>query len=123
MYRTLSRIIGIAAIGALSASTASAAGDRQGDPESGRTVYNEACVACHGENGKGAIPGAPDFTKKDGALNTESDTVLLNHILNGFRSPNSTMSMPPKGGDGELTVQDIRNVLAYLHKAFHYRKR
>ena len=29
---------------------------------SGREIYSQACAACHGADGSGAIPGSPDFT-------------------------------------------------------------
>jgi mono/diheme cytochrome c family protein len=29
---------------------------------SGRATYDQACVVCHGDDGSGNIPGAPDFT-------------------------------------------------------------
>jgi mono/diheme cytochrome c family protein len=29
---------------------------------SGRSIYNQACAVCHGDDGSGAIAGAPDFT-------------------------------------------------------------
>jgi mono/diheme cytochrome c family protein len=28
----------------------------------GKAIYDRDCVACHGPNGKGVVPGAPDFT-------------------------------------------------------------
>ena len=37
---------------------------------SGAAVYRQTCMACHGANGKGAIPGAPDFTNPNGPLKT-----------------------------------------------------
>jgi cytochrome c5 len=92
-----------------------------GDAKAGETVYNETCIACHGEKGAGSIPGAPDFTKKDGAVWTKSDTVLLDHILHGFQGENSLIGMPEKGGNDDLSIKDLRDVLAYMHKAFHYR--
>ncbi|VAW61227.1 hypothetical protein MNBD_GAMMA11-1806 [hydrothermal vent metagenome] len=42
---------------------------------SGEAIYSQTCIACHGDNGKGALPGTPDFTKKDGRL-TRSDEAL-----------------------------------------------
>ncbi|NQU69743.1 MAG: cytochrome c [Rhodospirillales bacterium] len=118
---TNSAFIGVATLVILLAANASA-GHLRGDPKAGRGVYNETCIACHGENGKGAIPGAPDFTARNGGLNTKSDSVLLHHLLEGFQSPNSDIGMPAKGGNDDLTIGELRNVLAYMHKAFHYTK-
>jgi cytochrome c5 len=93
----------------------------KGDPQAGEKIYKGTCIACHGANGKGAIPGAPDFAAPDGPLAEKSDSVLLKHILDGFQSPGSPIAMPPDGGNPNLTIRDIRNVLAYLHDRFHYR--
>ena len=83
----------------------------------GAEVYGGTCIACHGEKGKGEIPGVPDFTSAKGPL-AQSDVVLLDHIINGFESLGSDMAMPELGGDEDLTEQDIKNVIAYLRAAF-----
>ncbi len=84
---------------------------------SGRQIFEQTCAACHGANGKGAFPGVPDFTRKDGRL-SKPDDVLLEHIANGFQSPGSPMAMPPRGGNTNLTDGDLQNVLKYLREAF-----
>jgi len=83
----------------------------------GRAVYNQTCIACHGGDGKGTLPGAPNFTSSKGPL-SKSDAVLIKHITEGFQSPGSPMAMPAKGGNTDLTVEDMRAVLAYLRKQF-----
>lgn len=93
---------------------------KEWDPVAGSEVYNGTCVACHGEDGTGAVPGVPDFTRSDGVL-AKGDEVLMKHVEEGFQSPGSLLAMPPKGGDESLTMDDIMNVLAYLHKKFHYK--
>ena len=84
---------------------------------SGSDIYSQTCVACHGDNGKGTVPGAPNFTRSDGPL-SQSDELLFNHIKLGFKSSGSAMAMPPKGGNMNLTDADIKAVLAYLHGTF-----
>lgn len=84
---------------------------------SGKAIYDQTCVACHGVNGKGAIPGVPDLTHKDGRM-SQSDDVLLFNIINGLQSPGSTMAMPPKGGNSELSESDLRAVMGYLRSTF-----
>lgn len=86
----------------------------------GEQIYNMTCIACHGANGKGAIPGIPDLGKMDGVM-AQSDTVLLDHILNGFESPDAMMQMPPRGSNFDLTIGDLQDVLDYLHQNFQYR--
>jgi len=83
----------------------------------GSEVYTQTCIACHGENGKGTVPGAPNFTRADGPL-AQSDETLLSHIKRGFKSPGSAMAMPPKGGNMSLTDGDIKAVLEYLRETF-----
>ncbi len=103
-----------------SAATFSAAvayADNGGDAAKGASVYEGTCVFCHGENGKGEIPGTPDFTKSAGVL-SQDDAVLIAHIADGFESPNSSMPMPARGGNEDLSEDDIENVLAYLRMKF-----
>jgi mono/diheme cytochrome c family protein len=80
---------------------------------SGREIYLQSCVACHGQNGKGAIPGVPDWTQPNGPL-SQSNATLLKHIKEGFQKPGDPMAMPPKGGNPNLTDEDIKNVLDYI---------
>jgi mono/diheme cytochrome c family protein len=84
---------------------------------SGEEVYNQTCIACHGANGKGTVPGAPDFTRPDGPL-SQPDQVLEDHIFNGFKSKGSPMAMPPKGGNSNLKMEDIQSVLQYMRETF-----
>ncbi len=88
-----------------------------GDAAKGKAVYEGTCVFCHGAKGKGEIPGTPDFTQDDGVL-AKGDEVLIRHITDGFESAGSAMPMPAKGGNPDLSDEDIENVLAYLHQAF-----
>lgn len=84
---------------------------------SGAAIYQQTCVVCHGANGKGAIPGAPDFTGPNSPLK-KSDVVLTQHITNGFQSPGSSMAMPAKGGNSSLSNADIKAVLSYIRSKF-----
>lgn len=92
-------------------------GFAEGDWQAGQKIFQRTCAACHGRDGRGAVPGTPDFTKKGGVL-AEPHALLTQHIKNGFRPPGAPMAMPPKGGNPDLTDQDINNVHAYLHHAF-----
>ncbi len=83
----------------------------------GQAIYNKTCIACHGPNGKGLLPGVPDFTDPKGRL-SQSDDLLIKHITEGFQTPGSPMAMPAKGGNADLLAGDIKAVLAYMRKQF-----
>ncbi len=83
----------------------------------GKEMYDKTCVACHGASGEGTFPGAPDFTDSSGVL-LKSDSVLIDHISNGFQSEGSPMAMPPKGGNPNLSENGIKAVLAYIRETF-----
>jgi len=85
--------------------------------QSGKAIYGETCIACHGENGKGTLPGTPDFTQKNGRL-SKSDSDLFNSILNGYQSKGSMMAMPAKGGDSSLSNAEVSEVLRYIRQTF-----
>ena len=97
-------------IGALAAAAAHAE-----DP--GKKIYESTCVACHGKDGQGTLPGVPSLRKKGGAL-SKSDEQLIKSILEGYQSPGSPLAMPAKGGNPALTEADARAVLNYLRAVF-----
>lgn len=83
----------------------------------GKSVYERTCVACHGSDGKGTLPGVPPLGGNNGRL-AKPDDVLMKGMLEGFQSPGSTLAMPPKGGDPSLTEDDAKAVLQYMRKTF-----
>ena len=122
LAQALEKLFISAAILSLPAAAAVAApqticGFSGGDPGHGKAVYAQACVSCHLANGHGKFPGVPDLTKKGGVL-TKPHAALHDHLVHGFKSPSSRMAMPPRGGKRNLTDQDMKDVHAYMHKAF-----
>lgn len=83
----------------------------------GARVYGETCVACHGENGQGAIEGVPPMGGASGRL-LKPDDVLLRNIINGYQSSGSPMPMPARGGNPDLTDQELADALAYMRQKF-----
>lgn len=83
----------------------------------GKEIYEATCVACHGKDGKGVLPGTPNLRKKDGVM-AKSDEELIRNTLNGYQSPGSPLAMPPKGGNPSLTEADMRAVVQYMRTAF-----
>jgi mono/diheme cytochrome c family protein len=82
--------------------------------QSGEQIYEQTCIACHGPNGQGTIPGVPKFSDR---LSKEDEN-LLNSITNGFQTEGSPMAMPAKGGNSSLTDADIKEVLSYIRQSF-----
>lgn len=107
-YKTLISLPLLAGV-LFAVSPALAAGD------SGQSLYANNCAMCHGNDGKGAIGGAPDFTKPGGVL-AQSDKVLTERILNGYQSQGAPMGMPPM--KGQVDEGQVHEILQYMHKTF-----
>lgn len=84
---------------------------------SGKSIYNQTCIACHGADGRGGLPGVPDFLSDNSPM-SKSDDILLQNILNGYHTPGNSMAMPPKGGNPNLTQADMEEVLRYIRQVF-----
>lgn len=75
-------------------------------------LYRGTCVACHGANGQGALPGVPDLaTRMD-----KADAVLVASIFDGMQSPGSPLPMPAKGGNPAITPADAEALVVYLRQ-------
>lgn len=81
---------------------------------SGQEIYSQTCIACHGADGSGAMPGVPDFKERL----SKSDDILFKHITEGFQTPGSPMAMPARGGNPNYTNQDLRETLSYIRNNF-----
>lgn len=108
------RILSATALFASVLGTGSAAAE---DMVRGQEIYEQTCVACHGADGRGTLPGVPDFTSKSGPM-TKDDSLLLLNITDGFQTPGSMMAMPPKGGNSDLTEEDIKIVIQYIREKY-----
>jgi len=76
----------------------------------GETVYNQACVACHGAG----IAGAPKFGDKAAwapRLAQGADT-LHTHAIQGYQG--KAGYMPPKGGRTDLSDQSVINAVDFI---------
>lgn len=87
------------------------------DDQAGKAVYDGTCIACHGPDGKGVLPGVPDFTAANSPL-ANPDALLQKRISEGYQAPDSPMAMPPKGGNPTLTDAQIAEVLRYMRETF-----
>jgi len=84
---------------------------------SGRDAYMSACVACHGPDGQGVLPGVPDFSDGKWPAATD-DATLLKRVREGFQTPGSPLAMPPRGGNPALTDDDLKAALDYMKRNF-----
>jgi cytochrome c5 len=90
--------------------------------ENGKRVYQGTCIACHGADGTGTLPGVPNLTRLEGFnKNSHSDFALFKHlepVEKGLKRPGDPMAMPPRGGNPNLTDEDIRDALIYMRAEF-----
>jgi len=102
---------------AMAASTAATA--VAGPDTEPAVLFNQTCVACHGANGKGALPGIPDFTSAQGPLARKTDAQLAESILNGLQTPGAAMAMPAQGGNPVVTGAAAAALVRYLREQFY----
>jgi cytochrome c5 len=76
----------------------------------GETVYNQACVACHGAGIAGA-PKLGDVAAWAPRIAQGADT-LNTHALQGYQG--KAGYMPPKGGRTDLSDQSVINAVDYI---------
>lgn len=79
--------------------------------------YRSSCMACHGGDGAGVMPGVPDLSEPGGPLG-KADEVLFQAIWVGSLDPASGVTMPPRGGNPELSETDVRELIGYMRRAF-----
>jgi cytochrome c553 len=123
-FFTTTSLIAAFAIGSVLPSAAFAAGDAA----AGKEKFQQLCVSCHGESGKGdgptgkalAAAGQPaprDFTIGEFVLDTDddgktgTDADLKNVITKGAMVYGGPAMMAPIQG---LSDQDIENLIAYI---------
>lgn len=83
----------------------------------GKALYEQSCLVCHGEDGTGAMPGVADVTGAKGPLH-QRDEKLAKSIRDGIQSKGAVMAMPPKGGNPQLSEDDIENIIKHMRKTF-----
>lgn len=72
----------------------------------GKRVVENSCAACH----TGKVPGAPVIGNAEDwrARLVQGEEVLVQHAIQGYKA------MPPKGGNFNLSDEDIAAAVAYL---------
>jgi cytochrome c5 len=97
---------------AIKPSTAAAqtAGAAAAAPKTGTEVYDQACVACHGQGIAGA-PKAGDAAAWGPRL-AKGKEVLYQHAIEGYQG--SAGVMPPKGGRVDLSDDLVRAAVDHI---------
>lgn len=84
---------------------------------SSEQLYVQNCMVCHADDGSGAMPGVSDLTENK-AWSTIDEESLLAKLKNGIQKKGATMTMPAKGGNPDLTDDDLRGIIRYMHQTF-----
>ena len=94
----------------VAAATAPAAGAAQ--PTDGKSVFESACVACHGSG----IAGAPRIGDQAawGPRIAQGTATLEKHAIEGFQGSQGVM--PAKGGRTDLSDDAVRAAVKYLEE-------
>ena len=79
-------------------------------PTDGKTVYETACVACHGAG----IAGAPKFGDKAAWASriAQGEATLHEHAIQGYQG--SAGFMPAKGGRVDLSDEAVKAAVDYM---------
>ena len=89
-----------------------------GDPTKGGTLYAANCASCHGANLEGGIGAVLNPIDKLPRVPNGLDPTFLIAIITNGRQPQSgdpkSIAMPPKGGNPNLSDQDIKDLAAYI---------
>ncbi|MBI4641231.1 MAG: cytochrome c [Candidatus Tectomicrobia bacterium] len=88
------------------------------NPITGKQVYIQLCLVCHGESGKGDGPGAamvdpkPKSFAERWLITSKTDDSLLRVIRDGGVASGLSAAMPPFGG--ALSDSQIKDLIAYI---------
>ena len=88
---------------------------RRGDPQSGKTIYRQHCLNCHGENGDGNGPDLQFLTVPPANFHSlqsrsKTDWELMTVITHGV------IFSPMHGWADRLTEQERWDVLRYIRQ-------
>lgn len=86
----------------------------RGDATKGKAVYEKICQACHQADGSGMNGMLAADLAKDKTRLAQPDSVLLDHISNGFKG--EKLEMPPQ--KGVISEAEIKDALAYVRSKF-----
>ncbi|HEY2598354.1 MAG TPA: cytochrome c [Candidatus Dormibacteraeota bacterium] len=108
----------VSTIAASSPSPSASAVALPGDPSKGQALYAANCASCHGVSLTGNIgPALNPIYKLPDVANPLDPTFLIDIITNGrVHKPGDpgSVNMPAKGGNSNLTDQDIKDIVSYI---------
>ena len=119
-------LLTLAACGGGSADSDSSDGDSQaaaptaaasGDAANGEELFNQTCLACHGQGGIGIEGLGKDMTTSEFIRDTsEEEFVEFLKVGRSTSDPDNTtnVDMPPKGGNPALSDDDLLDIIAYI---------
>jgi len=84
---------------------------------SGEQLYIQNCMVCHAEDGSGAMPGVSDLAENKAWLTIDEGS-LLAKLKNGIQKQGATVSMPAKGGNPDLTDDELTGIIRYMREIF-----
>lgn len=90
------------------------------DLEKGKTLFEQRCASCHGNEGKGDGPAAQGFPANmkprnlaEGKFKAATDDAKFKELLTkGGASLGLSPLMPPQAG---LSDDDLNNIIAFVH--------
>ncbi|MCY3752196.1 MAG: c-type cytochrome [Gammaproteobacteria bacterium] len=77
----------------------------------GQRVYNGLCISCH--NGLPNIPKVGDKAAWESRI-AQGMALLYEHSIKGFISEGGLIAMPPKGGNLNLTDEEVKAAVDYM---------
>ena len=77
----------------------------------GQRVYNGLCISCH--NGLPNIPKVGDKAAWESRI-AQGMALLYEHAIKGFISDGGLIAMPPKGGNMNLTDEEVKAAVDYM---------
>lgn len=83
----------------------------------GEQLYMNNCMVCHAADGSGAMPGVIDL-EENRVWSRLDNKVLLKRLKQGIRTPGARFSMPAKGGNPDLTDNDLNKIIHYMRQSF-----
>ena len=85
-----------------------------GSESKGRVLIDGACAQCHGDRGEGMI--GPAVMNAD-FVDTAGDGFMMEMVSYGRSETKMRPNLRGLGGTADLSVQDIKNVVAYIRSS------